>query len=251
MKIDQSPRLKKDSKLIHAFTTRNGGSSKAPYNSLNLAFHVGDNIDSVLQNHKILASRLNYKKETLVHMKQIHSSTVHIVEKQDDFSNPPTCDALITNKTNIPLMVMVADCSPLLFYDESKRVIAVAHAGREGAFQNIAKNVVDSFVKDFGSDAKGIVVTIGATIGVCCYEVGHEIGQVAQELDLGFAMDQRGDSLFLDLTKILKSQLLTSGIKEQNIEISKECSCCKESKYFSYRSSKETGRFAGVIMMLD
>ena len=247
MKIHQSPRLKNQAKLVHAFSLRDGGVSLAPFNSLNLAFHVGDDEKAVLQNHDILASHLNYKRETLVHMKQIHSNLVHIVDAKDNFSNPPTCDALITDKIDIPLMVMVADCSPLLFYDDKKRVIAVAHAGREGAFKNIVKNVVKSFVDDFNSDVRDIFVTIGASIGVCCYEVG--IKTKAEELGLSFAIEQRGDAIFLDVGKILKSQLLASGIKEQNIEISKECSCCKDSKYFSYRASKITGRFAGVIMM--
>jgi len=249
MKIHQSPRLKNQAKLIHAFSSRDSGVSFAPFDSLNLAFHVGDNEESVLKNHDILASHLNYKRQTLVHMKQIHSSLVHIVDARDDFSNPPTCDALITNKTDTPLMVMVADCSPLLFYDDKKRVIAVAHAGREGAFKNIVKNVIESFVDDFGSDARDIVVAIGASIGVCCYEVGLEIKTKADELGLEFAIEQRGGALFLDVGKILKSQLLASGIKEQNIEISEECSCCRANKYFSYRASKTTGRFAGVLMM--
>lgn len=251
MKIDQSPRLKSHAKLIHAFTTRSGGVSIAPYNSLNLAFHVGDSEELVLKNHDTLASYLNYKKETLLHMKQIHSNLVHIVDEKDNFYNPPTCDALITNKTDTPIMVMVADCSPLLFYDESKRVIAVAHAGREGAFKNITQNVVDSFIDVFGSSAEDIVVSIGASIGVCCYEVGSEIEKMAQDLGLGYSIVQRDSSLFLDVRKILKSQLLDAGVKEQNIEISDECSCCKNSKYFSYRASKITGRFAGVLMMKD
>jgi len=251
MKIHQSPRLKSYTKLVHAFTTRDAGVSFTPFNSLNLAFHVGDDKESVLKNHALLSTHLSYNIETLVHMKQIHSNLVHIVDAKDTFSNPPTCDALITNKTDTPLMVMVADCSPLLFYDEKKRVIAVAHAGREGAFKNIIKNVVESFVHDFGSDAKDIFVTIGASIGVCCYEVGVEIKTKAKELELGFAIEKRGDSIFLDVSKILKSQLLASGIKEENIELNDECSCCQNTKYFSYRALKNTGRSAGVLMMIN
>lgn len=251
MKIHQSQRLKSYTKLAHAFTTRDAGVSLAPFNSLNLSFHVGDNKESVLTNHALLATQLSYNIETLVHMKQIHSNLIHIVDIKDSFSNPPTCDALITNKINTPLMVMVADCSPLLFYDENKKVIAVAHAGREGAFKNIIKNVVNSFMHDFGSDIKDIFVTIGASIGVCCYEVGVEIKTKAEELGLGFAIKKRDDAIFLDVSKILKSQLLESGIKEENIELSDECSCCQNAKYFSYRASKNTGRFAGVLMMRD
>ena len=251
MKIHQSQRLNSYTKLIHAFTTRDAGVSFTPFNSLNLAFHVGDNKESVLTNHNLLATQLSYNVETLVHMRQIHSNLIHIVNEKDNFSNPPTCDALITNKINTPLMVMVADCTPVLFYDDNKKVIAVAHAGREGAFKNIIKNVIKSFTHDFGSDIKDIFVTTSASIGVCCYEVGVEIKTKAEELGLGFAIKKSDNGIFLDVSKILKSQLLTSGIKEENIELSDECSCCQNEKYFSFRASKNTGRFAGVLMMLD
>jgi len=167
----------------------------------------------------------------------------------DNFSNPRECDALITNKTETPLMVMVADCSPILFFDDVKKVIAVAHAGRQGTFLNIVHNVLESFVKDFNSNVENINVSIGASIGVCCYEVGSEINREAEKLGLEYAMEKREGKFYLNISKILKKQLLNVGIKEENIEISKECSCCKNKKYFSYRADGVTGRFAGVIKL--
>ena len=250
MKIYQSNILKKFSNLTHAFTTKNGGVSKKPYTSLNLAFHVGDNSQDVQTNHVYLASELNYDKRTLVHMKQIHSDIVHIVDENDNFDNPPECDALITDKKNIPLMIMAADCSPILFYNDKQKVIAVAHAGRQGAFKNIVKNVIDVFVNDFNSDVGDIHVSVGASIGVCCYEVGSEIYEEAKVLGLEYAFEIKDKSYFLDVSKIIKTQLLASGIKKENIEISNECSCCKNDKYFSYRAEGTTGRFCGIISII-
>nr|WP_321266543.1 peptidoglycan editing factor PgeF [uncultured Sulfurimonas sp.] len=249
MKIYQSKLLKPFKNLTHAFTTKHNGVSKTPYTSLNLAFHVGDNSKDVIKNHKLLASEQNYDIKALIHMKQIHSDIVHIVDANDNFNNPPTCDALITNKTKTPLMVMVADCSPVLFYDDRKKVIAVAHAGRQGAFKNIVQNVINSFKDNYGSDAKDIYVSIGASIGVCCYEVGSEIYEEAKELNLSYAIKKKENSFYLDIAKILNKQLLASGIQEKNIEISRDCSSCKNNKYFSYRADKITGRFAGVIIL--
>ncbi|MFT5836472.1 MAG: YfiH family protein [Sulfurimonas sp.] len=251
MQLLKSKLLNKFSNLTHAFTTKDGGVSKTPYISLNLAFHVWDNPLDVIKNHEYLASELSYNRGTLVHMKQIHSDAVHIVSDIDNFDNPPTCDALITDKTNLPLMVMVADCSPILFYDSKKEVIAVAHAGRQGAFKNIVQNVINSFVNIYGSDAKDISASVGASIVVCCYEVGVEIYDEAKDLGLQYAMQKREDSFYLDVSVILKTQLLASGIKKENIEISKECSCCNNEKYFSYRADAKTGRFAGILMMKE
>ncbi|RLF32439.1 MAG: peptidoglycan editing factor PgeF, partial [Thermoplasmata archaeon] len=238
--------------LTHGFTTRKIG---------NLAFHVNNNsqhpksISSlsftahVESNHDTLAYALGYKKDSLIHMKQIHSADVHIVNNEDNFHLPRSCDALVTNKKNTPLMVMVADCSPILFYDKKEEVIAVAHAGRQGAFKNIVKNTIKSMACEFNSKAEDIYVSIGASIGPCCYEVGNEIYNEAKELNLEYAIEKQQDNYYLDISKILKKQLLACGIKNKNIEISKECSCCLDDKYFSYRAKAQTGRFAGVILL--
>jgi len=240
MIFSQSTLLNKFLNLTHCFTTKD---------SDNLAFHVNDNPLHVERNHKILAKNLDYEKNKLIHMKQIHSDIVHKVKENDSFDNPPTCDALITNKVNIPLMVMVADCSPILFYDDKQRVIAVAHAGRQGAFKNIVKNTIDSFLNDFNSNVDSLHVAIGASIGACCYEVGSEVNDEALNLGLGFAIEKRENSYYLDISKILKKQVLDCGVCEEKIEIILECTKCLSDKYFSYRASHQTGRFAGVIKL--
>lgn len=240
MIFSHSTLLNNFSNTTHAFSTKLNG---------NLAFHVNDNVEKVIENHENLAKELKYNKDTLVHMKQIHSDIVHIVTKDDNFNNPPTCDALITDKKDTPLMVMVADCSPILFYDSSKNVIAVAHAGRQGAFKNIVKNVIDTFVNQYASNTDEIYVSIGASILSCCYEVGSEINDEAKSLGFEYAMSKRENSFYLDVSKILKAQLLDSNIEEKNIAISKECTKCSSDKYFSYRDQPKTGRFSGVIML--
>ena len=239
MKFSHSKLLNSFSNLTHAFTTRESG---------NLAFHVNDNEAHVIKNHESLAEKLGYNKESLVHMKQIHSDIVHVV-KDEDFNTCPTCDALITNTPNTPLMVRVADCSPMLVYESEKKVIAAVHAGRQGAFKNIVKNTVESFINHFNCEAKNLHVSIGASIGVCCYEVGVEIYNEARTLGLEYALDIRDEKYYLDVNKILKSQLLTCGIKEENIEFLNKCTCCNTDKYFSYRAEGQTGRFAGVIFL--
>ena len=241
--------LDKYSKLTFAFTTKEGGVSHSPYSSLNLAFHVGDKELDVEKNHQILADKLHYRKENLIHMKQIHSAKVVKVDKNLTFNTPPTCDALITDNKKIPLMVMVADCSPILFYDDVKKVIAVAHAGRQGAFLNIVKNVIDAFKESYDSNPKDIVVSVGASICQNCYEVNQEIYNEAVDLGYGLALLKKDKRYFLDIRFILKMQFKENGIKEENIEISNECSSCSNENYFSYRADGITGRFSGLIMM--
>ena len=103
--------------------------------------------------------------------------------------------------------------------------------------------------REFCSDPKEIYVSIGANIGVCCYEVGYEIYEEADSLGLGYAMQKRDGSFYLDVNKILKQQLIECMIDELNIEISGECTSCNRQNYFSYRAEKKTGRFAGLLMI--
>ncbi|ADN09688.1 peptidoglycan editing factor PgeF [Sulfurimonas autotrophica] len=240
MKFYQSKLLNNYPELTHAFTCKE---------SNNLAFHVNDIKKNVIQNHIQLAKELKYDYRTLVHMKQIHSNIVKIVDKNDNFDNPLTCDAVITNKKHIPLMVMVADCSPLLFFDPVQNVIAAVHAGKAGAFGNIIQNVIKSFTNDFYSVPKDIIVSIGPAICQNCYEVDDEIYQEAKELKLDYAVEKKDEKFYLDIKAILREQLHVMGIEEKNIEISSLCNCCHADTFYSYRKNNNTGRFAGVIML--
>ncbi len=237
-----SPKNKEFSNLLATFTSKDDG---------NLAFHVEDNPLDVEHNHERLAKHLGYDKNRLVYMKQVHSNDVHLVTSKDTFYTPSTSDALITNLKNTPLMVMMADCSGLLFYDRVCEVIAVAHAGRAGAFLNIAKNVVEKMHTEFGSKPEDIYVWVSASIGTCCYEVGEEIAKEASYLGLDYAMDKKEGRYYLDVNAILHKQLLSVGILEQKLHFCDICTACNTQEYYSYRAEGLTGRFAGVIMLRE
>ena len=232
--------MKQSSKIFYYFSNREDG---------NLAFHVQEKKEHVTRRHKHLAEKLNYNYKELVHMRQIHSDKVVYVDENFNFYNPPECDALITDKKMLPLMVMVADCSAVLFYDKEREIIAVAHAGRAGAFANIIQNVIDTMHTQFHSQAKNISVEIGAAICQNCYEVGRDLYEKAQALSFTYACEKKDMKYYLNIRKILHQQLINSGVLEENIVISKECNSCNTQKYYSYRAEGLTGRFAGVIML--
>ena len=215
----------------------------------NLAFHVGDDPSLVEIRHEVLACHSGYDCMSLVHMRQIHSDIVHVVGDDDSFTTPPECDALVTDKRNTPLMVMVADCAPVLFYDAKRKVIAAAHAGRAGALNEIVVKTVQKMEKEFRCKPKDIFVSIGASIGSCCYEVGQEIAQEAHAKGFAYALLETEGRYFLDINKILRTQLTGCGIEEKHLEISGKCTACDTKKYFSYRAEGKTGRFSGVIML--
>ncbi len=230
-------------KANHFFSSRHKGVSKAPFDSLNLAYHVGDSRADVVTNHKLLASVAGYDFRKLVFMNQIHSNKVVVVD--EDFYDIPSCDALVTNQVGIPLMIMSADCAPVLFEDSKRGVVAVAHVGRAGAFGDIITNVITTMQEQFGSDTQDICVGVGPRIGVCCYEVGEKELTEAKSLGYKFTCKEN----HLDIDAIINAQLDKNGIEEYNREFLDICTRCSSDEFFSYRAKKITGRQVGVIWL--
>ncbi|MCG3653587.1 peptidoglycan editing factor PgeF [Aliarcobacter butzleri] len=206
----------------------------------NLAYHVGDIKENVDKNRQKLALKYDYKNENLCYMNQIHSANVVVVDE-----NSPkyidNCDALITKTKNLPLMVMVADCIPILMFDEVKGVIAAIHAGRNSTFLKISEITSKKMIEDFSCKTENIKVIMGPSIQKCCYEVNDELKNIVEKsFGKEFVIGNN-----IDLQGINKKLLENLGIK--NIEISSICTKCSNKPFFSYRKEKNTGRFAGVI----
>ena len=247
----QSSLLSSFSTIRHIFTTRHGGVSNAPYNTHNLAFHVGDDPDTVNTNHLRLAQELDYDVNHLIHMRQIHSDKIIVINDSHRFDNPPECDAVITNRQNSPLMVMTADCTPVLLFDLKKKVIAAVHAGRSGAVQAIVSKTIAAMQSEFGSESADIIAVLGPSIHNCCYEIGKTVASDAQKKGFGYAVSVREKRYYLDVNTILRQQLKASGISEVHTQELHLCTSCEKDTFFSYRAEKQvTGRMAAVILLV-
>jgi YfiH family protein len=151
-------------------------------------------------------------------------------------------------------MILLADCVPLLFYDPSKEVIGVAHAGWKGTIRLIAQATIRALEDHFGCSTQNIVVGIGPSVGPCCYQVGQEVvSQVEQVFEtkqhsvINRSADGKG---YLDLWEANLKQLLDAGVPEENIEIARTCTCHHHNVFFSYRYERgKTGRFGAGIFI--
>ena len=232
------------------FTTRHGGISQPPYNALNLAFHVGDKDEDVLENHRILGEMLHYDFNKLIHMNQIHSDIIAVVDSTMNFRSPPQCDALITNNVEIPLMVMSADCTPVLIYDPVNHAVGVVHAGRAGALNGILPKTIDAMETRFNTPLSHLQIVLGPAIHGCCYEINENIATEVKEKGFEDALVYQNETVFLDVNTILYIQLRAMGIASDQIETASECTACHSDTYFSYRADHQhTGRIAGVIVL--
>jgi hypothetical protein len=176
------------------------------------------------------------------------------IEKGVLSQNPQT-DATITALPGICLMVMVADCVPVLLFDPVKRVSAVIHAGWRGTVHQITSNTIDTMVSHFGCNPADILAGIGPSIGPCCYEVGEDVKEfVLQSFGTtdGYLVRQKHSSkIHFDLWYANHKQLAGKGVKPENIESSKLCTLCNSETFFSSRASGGiTGRFAAGIYIL-
>ena len=216
------------------FTNRHGGFSHGDYASWNLATHVGDNQAVVEENREKLRERVG----KIAVMSQVHGDEVVVVDQLLD--EVPVCDALITGNPDLALIVMVADCIPLLLRSES--LVAAVHVGRAGLMNSIALKTVAK-MRDLG--AIQISGTIGPAICGSCYEVPQELhDQVVALHPLASSRTQIGTPA-LDLPKAL-----IAALTEVDVPVTSSAECTLENDdYFSFRRNNKTGRQAGVIKL--
>lgn len=187
----------------------------------NLWLHISDKKIDVLENRKKIASKLWLNLDNFVFMNQTHSWDIEFVLEKDkwkwvyDFKNTFECDCLVTSQEDLVVCVLVADCVPIIFYDENKNIIAVAHAGWRWTHKKIAKNTIIKML-ELWSELSDIKIIIWPSISKSSYEVWKEVGDNFRD---EVKTNLLNNKLFLDLKLENKIQALESWIKESNIEI--------------------------------
>lgn len=169
-------------------STRHGGVSADPYDSLNLGGHVGDDPGAVRENRNRLAAGLGVGRLTIADQK--HTATVAVVDATlagrghdgaaDSAAAFPATDAMITNQPGAALAILVADCAPVVFYDPVNRAVGVAHSGRAGTVKGVVPNTITAMAAAFGTASEDLLIGIGPAIGAASYEIGdREAAEVA------------------------------------------------------------------------
>ena len=216
-----------------AFSTRAGGVSEGPYDSLNLGRMTGDDVERVDENRRRLCEEVGTTPDRLALNRQIHSSIVHRAEPG---ARGEPGDGLWTEDTDLPVLAMSADCLPIALarVGEGRPGIAVLHAGWRG----LLAGIVAEGVAALGGHAHA---AIGPAIGPCCYEVGAEVGE---PFTAAFGPDVlRGRNL--DLWTAAERALRAAGVEE--IERVDLCTSCNPELFFSHRRTGKPRGVQGVI----
>lgn len=222
----------------HAFFTRRGGISPAPFSSLNFG-GSDDTQENISENRKraLLAAGMN--PENVARLNQVHGNIVCLAQPGNQ-----TGDALVTSEIGLTLAIGAADCYPLLFHDPINKIIGAAHAGWKGTLSRIAKNTIEAMEK-LGAERKEIRVAIGPGISGKNYEVSEEV--IVQFRTAGFP-SACWEGRNMDLLQANKFLLEESGIAKEKIWALGRCST--EDDFFSYRRDKGvTGRMWATIML--
>jgi YfiH family protein len=217
-------------------TDRSGGVSRGPYESLNLALHVGDDPNDVRENRARLTRAIGVDQGDLIFVEQVHGDRV--VEARRTLT-PERADALVSADADLALAIMVADCVPIVLADARSTRFSVVHAGWRGLAGSVLAHTVECF-----DEPSQLHAMIGPSISAQQYQVGPEVAEKFRDLpDVVHA--QNADRSVLDLRLAAALQLIGLGLAEENVAICKE-STDDGATFFSDRAQRPCGRFALV-----
>ena len=232
--------------IRHGCFTRIGGTSPAPFDSLNVAAGIGDASGNVRENRSRVCRCLGSRH--LVFARQVHGTRV-LAYARGDRSHPhpfpPATedgDAMITDDSGRGLVIQTADCQAVLMADPVRNVVANVHCGWRGSIGNIVGRTVAVMAARFGCRPPDILAGIGPSLGPCCAEFVNYRQEIPEKLWPYMDAKNRFDFWTMSV-----DQLCDAGIRADAIESSGLCTRCRTDLFFSYRGNGVTGRLAAVI----
>jgi YfiH family protein len=239
----------------HGFTTRRGGVSAAPFDTLNLGMKWGDARAHVIENRRRL--QVASGVERIFVARQVHGASVLQVSAGDVLADVAQieADGLFSDAPGIALGAYVADCIPVLMADERTGAFAAVHAGWRGTLAGVVPAAVRRMVDELGVQPGDLRVALGPAIGVCCFEVGEEVVEaVARAIPRvlvpasGAIQRAANGRAHVDLKRLNVMLLEAEGVPALSIDAGPECTSCDRERFFSYRRDKgETGQAIGFI----
>ena len=203
----------------------------------------------VEENLRILSQEFGFNINNICRPKQTHTDKVEKVEDGDEgiyikkFDN---VDGFITNKINKVLVLGFADCTPLLFYDPVKKVVANTHSGWKGTVQSIGVRTVEKMIDEYSCKPEDIICCIGPHIRKCHFEADKDVRDLfydefknLEPIEEIITYNENKDKYYIDTTRINKQILLNFGLRKENIIDSNICTVCNSDICHSYRAEKE------------
>ena len=242
----------------HAFTTRKGGASAAPWDTLNLAPGRGDAAEAVEENYRRLCAAVDVDPARLVLAKQVQGTTIRACTEDDAGKGRAkerdyTADGLVTNVPGLPLVVFSADCGIILLYDPENRAAGAVHAGWRGCAAGILEKAAEAMARAYGTRPEKLLAAVGPCIGPCCFETDGDVPE-AMRAALGREaepyLSRRGAKWHVDLAGLNRQWLLRAGLLPEHIDLCGLCTACRRDLFWSHRKLGEArGAQAALIAL--
>jgi YfiH family protein len=249
-------------------TYRHGGVSQEPYESLNLAFHVGDKPQHIRENRAIVANYLGVEPDRISCGNQVHGlKAVEITEELigagafGEDTAIDDCDAVFTKLPNVPLFLFTADCVAVGIYDAKHRAMATVHAGWRGAIGHLPVLTIEAMKEAYGTEFKDCYVYLGPSIGPESFEVDVELGKRFEiawrgmtDRSVADIVNYPGDKLdkaYINLWNFIAEGLMVNGVPKENIAIGGTDTVTDKDCYSYRRESGKTGRMALFGMLQE
>ena len=214
--------------------------------------------ENEMESYKKLFSALDLNIDSLVKPMQTHTSVVKCIDSIKSSESLNNVDGLITDKTNITLATVNADCILFLFFDPIKKIIANVHSGWRGTFQKIAEKTVVKMINNYNCNPKDIMCFICPSIRKCHFEVDEDVKQLCEEIFsftnrtnefIEKSLDNNSKKYYIDTVLINKILLEELGVKKENIIDCNICSVCNKDKIVSYRAGDKEIRGTAIISL--
>jgi hypothetical protein len=231
------------------FTTRSGGTSAPPYDALNLGMHVDDQWSRVAANRELVARAAGLEDDALVFAQQVHGAGVAVVDRSSSRARDggvAGVDALVTSTPGLGLVVLAADCLPVLLADAQAGVVAAAHAGRQGLLAGVLEATLTA-MQGLGATPQGTTAVIGPAACGACYEVPQEMADDAEQQVPGSRSRTRQGTPSVDLVAGAVAVLRRSGVEA--VRAVGGCTLEQPDRWFSYRRDRTTGRHGGLVRL--
>ena len=237
-------------------SSRHGGVSPDPWQSLNFSYSSGDERERVQENFTRFCAALGRDPRQPVRTHQIHGTGVAKVGWEEAGARQQKSDALITDAVGLPLFLVFADCVPLVLYDAARHVLGACHAGWRGTINGTATAALWAMQAAYGTDAADVRVGIGPSIGPQSYEVGEDVWQMAvARLPAGerFFRHRNGAASkpYFDLWQANAAQLIEAGIPTEQIEIAGIDTAQNTNDFYSYRAERGSCGLFGLLTWLE
>jgi polyphenol oxidase len=243
--------------FTNGFSTRGGGVSPMPQDSLNLAGFDEDDAENIYENRRRFL-KLFAGDWTLTGCWQIHGANVRIIHNEQEAQPKPGvlgddqyCDALVSNTPRILLSVKTADCVPILIGDSTTGAFAAVHAGWRGTSTSIVLRAIENLIEQYGARPADLRAAIGPAANVCCYEVGSEVIDLFKERfppSEHLLTPTRVGHARIDLHQANRDQLINAGLSLDRIHSAPLCTMDRNDLFFSYRHEKKLNGRVGRLM---